>query len=566
MQAWLYYGHPMKLSKDVPNLKVSEVVHIEYDQILAQPMEISPTTEAILQLLWDSCPTDSAQVKRLLCGAVGCFRSKAEDYKISELYDEIIGELLARETAVLESRHAAAALTNSVPDFTIYFQLSAGAMPSDPLLRPCFSEWQPWLQPQPTLGLAFTQGNWRTLGQFREVLDSILGRHLATTISELVIFQDPKCTKFALDDDLLGGSFYILLTLSKLRRCPVIPQAKAPERKQKKFSEGVNAQCGHICALGLSTYDLEAAHIIPRTAHVYFPYIVKQFVPRPISCGIDHPCNGICLWIAVQKPWDRGRAALSPSRRLAIFSEADSGMASNQFQQLSQAALTRKNHQPEFTIFMKLRFTMSLLDWFATPFLQDFLQRLGPDDPSSLSKRTLDGDQNMEDATEGPNDEDGAEEDGKDSRKKKEGEAAHRRDGWTDGAEEVESGCMQQQHISPSNSTESNSSTECSTTTTISATSTAPTEDSLPSTKSKTEQMTAVPVGSPNSDSEDEAEDEEDDEEDGAGKHWPGCPCDLQAADSPDDPCIYPLLGIMQLWAGLRRQDGEQQEVDELGR
>lgn len=52
------------------------------------------------------------------------------------------------------------------------------------------------------------------------------------------------------------------------------------------------------------------------------------------------------------------------------------------------------------------------------------------------------------------------------------------------------------------------------------------------------------------SDSEDEEEEDEDEDED-MGMHWPGCACDLRAADSMDSPCISPLLGVMQLWAGL---------------
>ncbi|KAJ7120978.1 hypothetical protein C8R44DRAFT_877293 [Mycena epipterygia] len=523
---WHYQKHPITLY-ELGLRNVPEHIRADYNAILARTLEISPASDAILQLLWDTSPTEAAQLKGFLTAAVGCFHSEAGDKKISELYDEqmhnLYGEgpiprnmdvvsalyrllrskvessleLLARETAVLASRHAA--VTHFVPDFTVHVRLRADAKPTEPLLQSYFLNWKPWLRPQPSLWLAFTQGNWATVCDFREVIDAILGRHLDTTVSELPIFTDPNCTMVASDDSPLSGNFYIPLILSELMRCPVIPKAEAPERKQKVFANKVNAHCGDVCALGSSTYDLEAAHIIPRTAHLYFEHIVQRFIPRLMCCGIDDPCNGICLWIAVHKPWDRGRVALSPSRAVAIFSEADFGLALNQFHRLSNASLTRKYHQLEFSIFMRLRYTMSLLEWFATPVLLEFLHRLGPNDLSDPDNQPPDG---VEGAT----------------------------------------------------------------------TSTAPTEVSIhpPSlSESSTKQMTAVPVGNSDSDDDDEEDedsdddDEDDDEADIRSRHWEGCPCDLQAADSPDDPCISPLLGIMQLWAGLRWQNGEQQEVDE---
>jgi hypothetical protein len=35
----------------------------------------------------------------------------------------------------------------------------------------------------------------------------------------------------------------------------------------------------------------------------------------------------------------------------------------------------------------------------------------------------------------------------------------------------------------------------------------------------------------------------------------------LQAADGPDDPCIGPLVGMMQVWAGLRAFGGARNAI-----
>ncbi|KAJ6544057.1 hypothetical protein B0H19DRAFT_1380414 [Mycena capillaripes] len=167
---------------------------------------------------------------------------------------------------------------------------------------------------------------------------------------------------------------------------------------------------------------------------------------------------------------------------------------------------------------------MSLVEWFATPCFKDFLSWLGPDHPSNPGNRSADGDQEMKETGSG-------------------------------GGTELHT------HISPSTSVESNSSTEHST---ISNTSTAPTEECVDPPSLSYRHIIAVQITS-DDDGEDEDDNEEDEEGDEAGLesgHWAGCPCDLEAADNPDDPCIAPLLGVMQLWAARRWQTGQEVHVN----
>jgi hypothetical protein len=48
------------------------------------------------------------------------------------------------------------------------------------------------------------------------------------------------------------------------------------------------------------------------TMHALFPTLLTKYHPTTPVKSIDHPSNGLLLWVAIRRLWDKDQAAISP--------------------------------------------------------------------------------------------------------------------------------------------------------------------------------------------------------------------------------------------------------------
>ncbi|KAJ7512024.1 hypothetical protein B0H11DRAFT_471605 [Mycena galericulata] len=359
-EPWYFYGRPLQLSSlELPGL--DETHAPRYNEILQLPSIISRSSDNVLQILWEFPEDDlnDALVKKFILASVGVGGSQEAQAQAEQIYDEVRTHLfgpcgvirgttvlscfqrilrhqIVRDTEIHDFRALGiqnASLPLDQPDFIFHAKLVPrdGYEPIESLSR--YYSWFTWIYPRQGIGFAFAEGNWCTLGAFREVVDALLGRHVAAgpPAAPISIFTDPGCTVVALDESPLSGDFYFQLTTTVLGDTPlfsdepVLPKedfcfsqySDLPRRET--FANRVDYRCAHKCALSkaaeLGEPDTEAAYIIPRCAHKAFPRLLQKILPSTNVQSIDHPANGINLWLAVHRAWDGHRAALSPSPR-----------------------------------------------------------------------------------------------------------------------------------------------------------------------------------------------------------------------------------------------------------
>ncbi|KAJ7757598.1 hypothetical protein B0H16DRAFT_668019 [Mycena metata] len=228
-----------------------------------------------------------------------------------------------------------------VRKFTFYISLRP--RPGYQAVNSKYSGWIPWLRPQRDhdLRFAFAHGNWATVRLFREVLDAVLGKHLNQTPDTVAIFRDPSCSTVVNEDDNLEGDFFIALNTVEAQELPRLNFHSPAGKRDPKFASAVKKRHGHCCTFSTAIQrfpedDLEAAHIFPRLVdssnlsfflltthhspgHIIFLLLLKRFCPDTSVRSIDHFCNGLALWVALHRPWDDHRAAISVLRRVRAF-------------------------------------------------------------------------------------------------------------------------------------------------------------------------------------------------------------------------------------------------------
>ncbi|KAJ7057981.1 hypothetical protein C8F01DRAFT_303201 [Mycena amicta] len=532
---WNFHGEAPLEMPCLPAL--AEANRARYMAGLQQPCTPNKAAQACLKALFESQTQDPIVARAVLVASVGYFDDE-EEQQVHSFYENMMLDLFGRAkipaTSLMISvvyrllRHYAEKNTTiarryeellahqpvapPLPEFRFFFKLQA---------RPGFQlllgeDFVAWLAPQPDIAFAFANGNWATLGLFREVLDAILGRHLARpeTLDVLKVYRDPNCSQMALDDEALTGDFFIVLNTGKLAAIPRFTrfETKAPHRTST-FRAKVMYQAQARCEFSTSTTrtaedDLEVAHIWPRTGHLTFLSILQRYLPYTRVTCIDDPCNGMSLWRGLHGPWDGGRAAIFVLQQRLIFSRARHPLSLLQSVPPATGSLDDPS-KPEKLVLLKLRLTQILLIWFATPDFEQLLASLGsPVHPTMVHVDRERADDEMGSSEGDPH---------------------------------------PGQSISPSNSNSSNSSAGVS----GASASTAPASPPLSPTAEdpkKTEIMTGV-TGEV---VEDENSADPDDEAELPTKaiHHAGCSCDIDADEN--GPCVLLVVGATQLWTAFR--------------
>ncbi|KAJ7605033.1 hypothetical protein DFH06DRAFT_1253325 [Mycena polygramma] len=291
--------------------------------------------------------------------------------------------LIPKEVQALASQHLA--IKSAVPAFIIHVRLKArDGYVSHRDMKHLFDFFVPWLHPCSGIAFAFVRRNWATVGAFREVLDSISGRHLSPkTLAPLLIWRDLACTEIVDDDTPLAGNFYIELPIASLQHFNMVPAQEGPvEDQPPSFARKVRYRCGGSCAFSMAPSqeaeaDIEVAHIIPRTSYHIFPRLISKILPMSLVSSVDEPCNGLALWIAIHSAWDHGRATIASPRNILILSKGQLPLSFCQFTEIRRRALAPERYSTELKTLLQLRFSMTLIDWFATPALINFLNVLG---------------------------------------------------------------------------------------------------------------------------------------------------------------------------------------------
>ncbi|KAJ7743112.1 hypothetical protein B0H16DRAFT_1561899 [Mycena metata] len=429
--AWRFVGEPVDLNLHFfPTLETNTEHKTLYQAILNQKFVPDRPANAILCLLWTHSPKDSIQLRRLFLACAGI---DIPDQQTEQIYSEVQEKLfgtskmpatsisislfyrilvhrLRTETALLLpiSTLTDDFLLPPSPDFVIFVRLSA-RQNHEPLLHQYF-DWLPWIQPDEgrDLRYAFSHGNWSTIGLFREVLNAMFGYHLVDNATNIPIYRDKACLNLVGDEETLQGAFYVTLQTDTLDQIPRFWDDSGPPKRDPKFGPAVMTRCNTRCAFSSSETldpedDLEAAHIFPRTGWRVFAYILKQFCPRTTVADIDHICNGLAIWLAIQRPWDRHRAAISFSRLLLILAKKSYPLSVLHLAKITSTTFVPKVYTKEFMTLIKLRFSQTMLEWFATTELQTLLARmgtaLGPPKLEGLKKPFPAG---AEDEMEGP--------------------------------------------------------------------------------------------------------------------------------------------------------------------
>ncbi|KAJ7654402.1 hypothetical protein DFH06DRAFT_1202288 [Mycena polygramma] len=355
--SWEFITEPL----DIQRLGLSgipEQHRKEYGAVLAQPFHPDTLAGAVLAYIWNQVPTDAADTRQLFLASVGVEHLNPT---VIQIYDEIKTSLFGPEnipatalavsvlhrlllhrirfeTDLLIGRSDTDLFLPPPPNFTFYASLRPrdGFQP----IAPQYFKWLPWLRPQGDRDLryVFANRNWATLGLFREVVDAIIGRHLADAGSAhiLAVFRDSDCRVLADEDDDLNGDFFFILQTTDLADIPRPNLLSPAGKRDPKFAPAVKKRSGYRCAFTRSSGpvpedDLEAAHVFPR----FVLLLAKN--NSPISTlqqagistdSVDHPENG--------------------AEKVAL---------------------------------LKLRFTQTMIEWFATRELREFRCRPRPRPP-----------------------------------------------------------------------------------------------------------------------------------------------------------------------------------------
>ncbi|KAJ7642688.1 hypothetical protein DFH06DRAFT_1214115 [Mycena polygramma] len=401
--SWEFITEPL----DIQRLGLSgipEQHRKEYGAVLAQPFHPDTLAGAVLAYIWNQVPTDAADTRQLFLASVGVEHLNPT---VIQIYDEIKTSLFGPEnipatalavsvlhrlllhrirfeTDLLIGRSDTDLFLPPPPNFTFYASLRPrdGFQP----IAPQYFKWLPWLRPQGDRDLryVFANRNWATLGLFREVVDAIIGRHLADAGSAhiLAVFRDSDCRVLADEDDDLNGDFFFILQTTDLADIPRPNLLSPAGKRDPKFAPAVKKRSGYRCAFTRSSGpvpedDLEAAHVFPRPGHAVFAQLLRRYCPGTRITSIDHFCNGLALWVAIHRPWDDHRAAISELRRVLLLAKNNSPISTLQQAGISTDSVDHPENGAEKVALLKLRFTQTMIEWFATRELRELLSLLG---------------------------------------------------------------------------------------------------------------------------------------------------------------------------------------------
>ncbi|KAJ7647162.1 hypothetical protein FB45DRAFT_892584 [Roridomyces roridus] len=441
------------------------------------------------------------------------------------------------------------------PQFAFHVKLftSSGQKPKSPSVLFHFEHWSIWFAPgDQSLAFAFTENNWNTLGSFREVLDTLLGRHIFPDRFPPLEIWTNKNGQLARDDAPLMGDFYIHLdcqAVNDLVEFPKPPQGAAAANPQDpQFARKVSARCGNRCAFAGSN----------KTMANDFAAIVRRFFSLSEVDKIDDPCNGLLLDRIAHTVLDRFGAAISHNRgtvsRLIICSKLFP-LHLKQFAPLSEDASGNRLHPwfRELELLLRLRFTMTAQMWFCKKPYKDLVQVLVSGDGAYGSENLQkEGDEAEEEShpMEEDSQEDGDQGQGHvgepDDDDLMPTEVVERKD-----EEEEEKTGTEETHISPSTSNSSKVSTKSGNT--KASNETDPTSVGSQDDESPKHQHRDSDAHRQVDGEEGEEEGEELEEEFEEFEHMEGCRCARQNTDgtSNDGPCGLLLLGAIQLWSIL---------------
>ncbi|KAJ6612688.1 hypothetical protein B0H10DRAFT_285253 [Mycena sp. CBHHK59/15] len=205
----------------------------KYDRLgfLHREAMMSPTSVAVLTVLWRKLPWSPSDAEELLTASVGATASEDTSALYQKVQKSLFGDnpIPRSELAIMtihrvlkyeflmaglitpETLSLATQLSLMPPEFEIYLKLESI---SGRTINPAFTEFFSfflWLKPTIAVGFAFVGEHWRTVGAFREVLDALLGRHLAPSSPPPCLYRDPECRNEVADHDRLDGKFYLIL-------------------------------------------------------------------------------------------------------------------------------------------------------------------------------------------------------------------------------------------------------------------------------------------------------------------------------------------------------------------
>ncbi|KAJ7273249.1 hypothetical protein C8J57DRAFT_1317274 [Mycena rebaudengoi] len=587
-EGWKFHNgffHLCDIAQEYADCNMHTVDQYDAADIMSRPCGISPATETLLRLLWDIPDLQESHVKAYLVNSLAEETLKADAERlytkirtaifgtgplpvttvvISILFRLLCYELdcwtksLQLETKSLTIRANNIDSSRFIPAFTFYLKLEKGPGNYGPYDH-FVGRYMKWLQPcDRKISFLFFAGHWSTLAKFREVIDAVLGRHVITDLPPLVIYRDAERNIVANDRDRLSGDYYISLRCDQLTgRASHIcrTQSGAPER-QSQFPQAVRERCRRLCvATQLPSESCDAAHILPRSAYQVFSDLAARFCPNSNLQDVDDPRNGILIWVALHRLWDKHRLGFLGRIRWALYF-AETMFPLSQFQGTSLDQPAINTAYGETGTLMGLRQTITLIEWFGCSDFNDFLSVLAEEKDTNVSEALEDVemvDSNVATPTEHTA--------GRAPTSTNFGGSSVV-SAPTTTSTRIESGSSvvtaPTTTISPSTS---NSSTSPAGGTTFSVSSsnvsasTAPTDISTGSNLEKTADLRDLLAEAGEEEADEEEEEmEADGEDEDVFAHWAGCPCVVEDP-TVDGPCIKPLLGLVQLWESLYPTD-----------